>query len=634
MDWRIFLEQRASREFEGLAGKVVETLATAIAIYHLYVFISGSYEIYVHRSIHVGSILCLCLLTYSASAKNARKFLSIDVVLALLSLIITAYLAANADRLIYQRLMFLPGSLTAWELGMGLALILMLFEASRRAMGPLLGLVTLFFLLYAYLGVHVGGILHHPGLTFAQIIDYSVFTDFGIFTMPVGVSSTYIIMFVIFAGLLWQSGATDFFRDFALALAGGLRGGPAKVAVIGSAFVGSITGSAAANVVITGSVTIPMMKSAGYKPYFAGAVEAAASTGGHILPPVMAGTVFIMAEFLGVTYWSICVAAFIPALLYFWGIFIQVHCYSIKHNVATLKRGQIPSVWKTLKGGGEHFLPFIVLVGLLAKGYSPIYAAMWSLPVIIAVSWLRRTSRIGIKKILHGLGSAVLIIRLIMLATALSGIIMGVVLSTGLGTKLMVAVGSLAEDSLALALLIVAAVSFLLGMTLSGIASYILTVILIVPATVKMGIPPLAAHLFSFYFAHLSALTPPVGATFYQAAALAHAPPFKTGWAAVRLVIAGFVVPVFFIYHPSLLLIGSLTETVIVIASATLSVACLGVALEGWLFGNLNTCQRTLIGIAAILLLVIKPLAVAVTLVILGSVAFWNWSENRRSVMM
>jgi TRAP transporter 4TM/12TM fusion protein len=543
------------------------------------------------------------------------------------------YLVANAERLIYERVMLVPGSLTTLELIMGVALIFMLFEASRRAMGPILGILTFLFLLHAYFGPYLAGMLRHAGFSISQIIDFTVFTEQGIFTMPIGISSTYIILFLIFAGLVQVSGATDFFRDLALALAGRTKGGPAKVAVIGSAFIGSITGSAAANVAITGSVTIPMMKRAGFEPYFAGAVEAAASKGGHILPPVMAGTIFIMAEFLGVTYWSICVAAFIPALLYFLGVFLQVHFYALKHHTTIAKEEEIPPLWPTLKKGSQHLLPFIVLVGLLANGYSPIWSALWSLPVVIAASWVRKDTRIGIKRLLNGLGFAVITIRLLMLATALSGIIMGVVLSTGLGTKLMTSVAAISQDRLMVALLMAAAVSFLLGLSLSMVASYILTAILIVPAAVKLGVAPLAAHLFSFYYASLAAITPPVGATFYQAAALAKSPPFKTGWAATRLAIAAIIVPIFFVYYPSMLLIGSITDTIIVVIAAVIAIACLALALEGWLIGQLNLLQRILLIVAGCLLLVIKPAVVVTSGVLIASALFWHWWKNRQEVL-
>jgi TRAP transporter 4TM/12TM fusion protein len=494
-----------------------------------------------------------------------------------------------------------------------------------------LALLALFFLLYGYFGPYFGGILKHAGYFFTDIIDITVFTERGILTIPIGICSTYIILFLIFAGLVQISGATEFFTQFALSLAGKAKGGPAKVAVIGSSFIGSITGNAAANVAITGAVSIPMMKRAGFAPYFAGGVEAAASKGGHILPPVMAGTAFIMADFLGVTYWDVCVAAFIPALLYFLGVFLQVHFYSVRNDLTGVEGEDIPRFWQTLKGGWQHFVPFIVLIGLLARGYSPIWAALWSLPVVIGASWVRKETRIGLKKFLRGLSFSIKAIRLIMLATALSGIIMGMVMYSGLGTRLMTSIASFSQDRLIVALCLAAAVSFLLGLTLSMVASYILTAILIVPAAVKLGVAPMAAHLFSFYFASVATITPPVGGVFYQAAALAESPPFKTGWAATRLAIAAFIVPVFFVYHPGLLFAGPIADILIAVLFTTIAVACVAVALEGWLIAELSIPGRVILVIAGCLLIVMKPLVVLLCMIIIGAVAFSQQRKRRRA---
>lgn len=622
-----------------------------ISLYHIYIFSSGAFEIFPHRSTHLGAIMAVSFLTYSFSLKNTRRFFFIDIGLALIVLAIMVYQRVHADFLIYERVMLLPGSLTWLELFMGAFMILMVLEAGRRSMGPILGLLSILFLLHAYFGPRLGGLLQHPGYSVAQIIDFIVFTEQGLYSIPLGISSTYIIMFLIFAGLVQETGATEFYRDLALALAGRSRGGPAKVAVIGSAFIGSITGSAAANVAITGSVTIPMMKRAGFEPYFAGAVEAAASKGGHILPPVMAGTVFIMAELLGVSYWSICVAAFVPASLYFLGVFLQVHFYALKHQTKLIEKDELPRLWQTLKTGWWHFVPFIVLVGLLAWGYSPIWSALWSLPFSVFVplaaklvgSFFNKDARLGetvpelLKELgqilFNGLSRPVRAVRLVMLATALSGIIMGVVMGTGLGTKLMSSVSAISQDRLWVALLISAAVSFLLGLSLSMVASYILTAILIVPAAVTLGVEPLAAHLWAFYFSSLSTITPPVGATFYQAAALANSPPFKTGWAATRLAIAAFIIPVFFVYYPALLLIGSLKDTLVVITAATLSIVMLSIGLEGWLFARLSGVQRVLFILAGCLFLIIKPIVVTVNLLFIALIIFWNWRGSRTKLL-
>jgi TRAP transporter 4TM/12TM fusion protein len=627
--WTNVFSQGGKREFIGVAGKGIYVLCLAIAVYHIYILSIGAFEVFVHRVIHVCSILAVCWLTYSFSEKDTSKFLVIDIFLAVLSLVIMIYLVANSNRLIYERVMLDPTSLTRLDIFFGMILIVMLLEMSRRTMGPWLGLISLFFLIHAYAGPYLGGVLHHAGYSFRQIVDITVFTEQGIFSAPVGVCSTYIILFMIFAGFVQMSGAGDFFTQLAKTIAGESRGGPAKVSVVGSALMATITGSPTANVAVTGTITIPLMKSAGIEPYFAAAVEAAAATGGPLMPPVMAGTTFIMAELAGVSYWNVCVAAFIPACLYYLGIFTQVHFYSMKHNIGGLRRDEIPPFWRTVKHGVQHCLPFIILASLLANGYSPMRAALWSVPFVILASWVRRGSRIGIKELLTALKFSVMLIRMIMVATALAGILMGVLMATGLATKFLVLLTAFSQESLIVVLLISAAASLIFGLSLSMLTTYILIAIFIVPAAVALKVDPLAAHLFAFYYSILSTITPPVGATFYQTAALANAPPFKTGWVATRLAIAAFVVPFFFVYYPGLLLKGSLTSIIISVMFASTSIFFLSVALEGWLIGSLSIPQRIVICIAACLLIIIKPITAIIGIITFTSVIIWQRKQNR-----
>ncbi len=625
-DW---FAEGARREFKGKGKLAVDALCGAVAFYHIYIFSTGAFEVFVHRSIHVGSILAVCFLTFSFSAKDKDKFLWFDIFLALIALGITAYLVSDMNNLVYERVMLETGSLANWQFVMGGIFILMVFEAARRAMGHSLGIITMLIMLFAYFGPQLGGVLHHSGYSVKQIIDFSVFSERGLFSLPIGVCSTYIIMFLIFAGLIERSGAGEFFSELALGLAGRAKGGAAKVAVIGSALMGMITGSSAANVAITGSITIPMMKKAGFEPYFAAAVESAAGNGGLIMPPVMAGTAFLMAEFAGVTYWTVCVAAFIPACLYFLGIYFQVHFYASRYNIAAAEESVIPPVWKTLKKGWQYFIPFVVLITLLSQGYSPIWAGLWSFPVVIAISWFKKGTRIGFKKFFEGLTVSVKAIRLIMLACALSGIIMEVIMFTGMGTRLVSALVVLSKSALIITLFVSAAVCMVLGLSLSLVASYILTAILVVPAAVTLGVAPLAAHLFAFYFASLSAITPPVGATFFQAAAMAGAPPFKTGWAATRLAIAAFIVPFLFVYYPGLLLVGGVGQIILAVVVATLVICCLAIGLEGWFLGKMDILQRGLIIVAGLMLVVIKPVTLIISVLLMVFVIFRHWRDRK-----
>ncbi len=512
---------------------------------------------------------------------------------------------------------------------MGAALILMLLEAGRRALGPILPLITIVTLIYAYIGPHLGGILYHEGLSFVNMVDLSAFTMGGIFTIPVRVCSTYIILFVMFGAFIQVSGAGGFLTRLGYAMAGKSRGGPGKAAVIGSGFIGSITGSAAANIAVTGAVTIPIMKSVGFKPHVAGAIEAATSNGGQILPPVMGGIAFIMMEFLGISYWEICLAAFIPAILYEVAIFYQVHLHSVKHGIPGSK-GAIPQVKEVLKEGAEFFLPFIFLIGVLVYGFSPIRATLLSIPVVLVVTLLRKKNRMRIKYLFSALERAVMIVRLIMLACALCGIVMGVIFYTGIGSDIVAIIRGLAGESLWVPVLMAAAVSFLTGMVASPVSAYVLCAILVVPATVGLGVPPLAAHLFSVYFASIAIISPPVGAGFYQAAAMAGAEPFPTGWRAVGFATPALIVAFAFVFNPALLLMGSFPEIIKAIFLTLMAICIIGTGVEGWFLKELNIFQRALLIIGGFLFAMMALYQIIAGAAITISVLLWQWIRRKR----
>jgi TRAP transporter 4TM/12TM fusion protein len=621
------------KEDAGLMDKIVSIFAILVALYHIYVFTVGVhvYDPFVHRSIHAGSVLALCFLTRSLSPRKTKKLPLTDCFLALLTLFIMAYMTMNAFNLLYERQPLSPGSLTAYEVLMGVAFILLLLEGSRRIIGPILGLLIVLFLIYSYIGPHLGGRLYHRGFSFSQIVDFTVFSLDGVFSIPVGVSATYIVMFLIFASFIQVSGAGAFFIDLAYAVAGKARGGPAKVAVISSGFMGSISGSAGANLVTTGAITIPMMKKAGFKPHMAGAIEAAASTGGHIMPPVMAGVIFLMSEITGIPYIEIVFASAVPALLYFLGVGMQVHFYAVRHGIGGGGSDtEIPSVWRTLKEGWQFLLPFISIVWLLVAGYSPIRAALWSTPVIILVSWFRKETRIGIKEVLRALESSIMSLRVVFVAMALSGILMGVVFYTGIGDKLVSMIRHLAGGMMFPALLLTAVVALILGLPLSMSASYLLVLILIIPAALKLGILPIAAHLFAIYFASVAGITPPTGGLFFMASALAGSPhPFLTGWTATRLAFAGFIVPFLFAYRPALLLIGNLTEIVSVIGLSIIGIIFLAAAAEGWFLRSLNPLERILLILGSFLLVLGDLIHIVGGVVFVGAVLVWQWLKAK-----
>ena len=604
--WAAFSQPGKPRELAGAGARIVTLFAIAIALYHIYLFSFGSFTIdaRLHRILHLGPILALCFVTFSPSTKQAGRLVILDLILAVLCLVITGYLALNFSLLYDDRMSLDPGSLNQLEIAMGVFLMALLLEASRRAMGNWLGALVVLFLTYAYAGSHMTGVLEHSGFSFTEIIDFTVFTFDGIFTVPLAVASSYIIMFLIFGAFVVESGANRFFTELAQALVGSAAGGSGKIALISSALVGSITGNATANVAITGTVTIPMMKRAGFESHVAGGIEAAASKGGHILPPVMAGIVFLMSEISGISYWQICLASAIPASLYFLSAGFQVHFYATRHGIggesdaATERK----SAWRLLAQGWQHLLPFISIIAFLATGYSPIWAALWSLPVVVLSSWFHKETRMGIGHIGRALERSVMTVRVVTLAVALAGIIISVLFYTGLGSTLTSVLRDLAGTSLFAALLLAGFFCLLLGLSCTVIAAYILTAVLIVPTVMTLGIPAMAAHLFTVYLASVATITPPVGSTFFVAAGLADAPPFRTGWAALRMASAAFVVPFFFVYHPELLLIGNWTGTLLAGLLAVTMVFSLALAIEGWFRGPLDIWKRGLLGAAGLLM--------------------------------
>ena len=429
-------------------------------------------------------------------------------------------------------------------------------------------------------------------------------TTEGIYGLPIGIAATYLVLFIVFSSFLEKSGLGTLFNDVSLALGGRMAGGPAKVAVIGSALVGMISGSAATNVATSGAFTIPLMKKIGYKPYFAGAVEAAASTGGQIMPPIMGTGAFIMAEFLGIPYISIAAAAIIPAILYFAAVFFQVDLRARKIGLRGLAKEDIPDAKKTILRYGHMFLPIIILVVLLMEGFTPLYAAFYSILVTWILSFLRKETRMGVNKLIPLAVSSARSCLSLSVAMANAGFVVAVLSMTGIGIILADNIVALSQGSLFVTLVLCMVVSIVLGMGLPTSACYIIAATIAVPILAELNVPGLQAHFFVFYFSCLSTVTPPVALASYVAAGMSGAGTNEVGWAAFKLALAGFIVPFFFIYAPAVILIA---DSAMVIAWAAftglIGTALLAVAVEGYLFRNLPWLLRVLFFGGAVLLM-------------------------------
>jgi TRAP transporter 4TM/12TM fusion protein len=452
------------------------------------------------------------------------------------------------------------------------------------------------FIAYAYLGPYLPSSFGHRGYTFGDIFSFFYLTTEGIYGDAIAVSSTFIILFIIFGAFLSKSGMGSLFNDLSLAIAGSSKGGPAKVGVIASAVHGSINGSAVASVVTTGSFTIPLMKKVGYKPEFAAGVEATAAVGGMILPPVMGAAAFIMAETLGVPYLTICTAALIPALMYYYGLLVQVHLRADKDNLHGLKKEDLPRVKEVLLERGHLLLPLILLVTLLVMGYSPTYVGFFTIIATILTAALRKATRLGFWEILKTLEVGVRETLSVAVACAAVGITVGVFSLTGLGLKFANIIIELGQGHLFMTLLWTMVASIILGWGLPSIPCYIITASMAAPALAHFGIEPLVTHLFVFYFGVIANLTPPIALAAFAGAGIAGSDPQRTGWISCKLALAGFIVPFIFVYKPSILIINSsFTDIAVDTVFLIVAVTALAAAVEGFIFSKLNWIGRAVL---------------------------------------
>jgi TRAP transporter 4TM/12TM fusion protein len=478
--------------------------------------------------------------------------LVVDLILAALGFSFALYIYFD-----YWEFIFRVGEPTGWDLFFGIVSIVLIFELTRRVVGWPLLIIAFAFLAYSIFGQFLPAPFSHRGYDLERIATTLFMSKNGLFGVPMRITTYFIYLFIAFGAFYETCGGTAFFVDLASALFGKLRGGPAKVSVAVSGMMGTISGSAVANTVTTGSLTIPLMKRIGFEPHVAGAVEATASTGGQLMPPVMGAAAFIMAEYLGVPYIEVCKAAVIPAVLYFLAIYSVVHFYSLKIGIKGLSESEIPSVKLVLRDKWMFTVPLIVLIGILVYGYSPRVAVLFSLLATVVMSFFRKESRMMPSKIFDAMAKTAYNCVMVVGACATAGIVIGVVLLTGMGGKITALVITISAGSLLFALPIVMLASILFGMGLPTVVCYVLLAATVAPSLIDLGVTPLAAHLYIFYFGMLCMVTPPVSFAAYAGAAIAKSDPMKTGWTAWTFALAGFLLPYMFVYNNSLLLMGS-----------------------------------------------------------------------------
>ena len=602
---------RANRlDFPSIVALITSSLAIALAMYHIFVAGYGTPESLSFRATHLGAMLLLAILVrpmfrsgltervwQPGAPGNAKRIVgfAVDIALILLVLAVQIYMLDDIEELQARE-----GAPDPADIVYGWILIGLVIEATRRAVGWAMVIITVFFILHTLKADWFFGMLYGPPVPMDAFIDGQFIQVIGIFGIPILVASTYILLFIVFGAILIRSNAGRFFIDLAMSLTGHRQGGPAKASVIASAFFGSISGSATANVVTTGSFTIPMMKNLGYRPRFAAAVEACASSGGQITPPIMGAAAFIIAEFLRVPYIYVVVAAIIPTFLYFSTMYFMVHLEAEKYGIARVRKEQLPNFMEVLRNGWHLMLALVVLVALLIMGRTVTMAAFWAIIALFGLSFVNPTTRMSPVDLLSALESGVRSCIPVSIACAAAGIIIGCLFLSGLGLKFTNSVIDMSGGYLLVLLFLTAIASIILGMGITTTAVYITVAALIVPALVEIGVNPMAAHMFAFYFGVVSSITPPVALAAFAAAAISGSRPMATAVESSRVGIAKYLVPFIFVYNPSILFEGPLWLTVYSTAAAFAGVWLLSVSLEGWLKGRVTRPQRLLCAAAAI----------------------------------
>lgn len=593
-----------TRRLMGIMKWVVFFGLLAFSLFQLYTAIFGQFTAYIQRTIHLGFGLTFIFLLFPARKKGSKtKIAFYDYILAILSAISGLYWTLN-----YERLVTSLGQINQLDFIVGLIVILLVLEGARRAVGLPIAIIAVLFLLYAFFGRNMPDFISHRGQSLESIVNLMYFSTDGILGTPISVSATYIFAFLLFGAFLVKTGVGQYFNDLAVSVAGKLTGGPAKVAIFSSALQGTISGSSVANVVTSGSYTIPMMKKLGYKKEFAGAVEAAASTGGQLMPPIMGAAAFLMVEFIGrgVTYWDIAKAALIPAILYFAGIWIMTHFEAKRLGLRGLRDDEMPNrkeVFKKL----YLLIPIILIIVLMVSGTPVIHAALYGIVACIIVGIINREVKFGPKEFVEALVDGARTALGVVAATACAGIIVGVVVKTGLGLSLANTLVDLAGGNILLTLVFVMIASLVLGMGAPTTANYVITSTIAAPAIITLLAPDvsqalipvtvlLSAHFFVFYFGIIADITPPVALAAFAASGISGGDPIKTGVNSAKLAIAAFIIPYIIVLSPELLMIDvTILQVVWVLITAILGMIAIGAGVIGFWYRKINWIERIIV---------------------------------------
>ena len=621
LTWREFWHDRPTYQ------KIGAVVGTILCLFHIYTALFGSFDAFIQRSIHLGLGLILVFIFYTSSKKkNAIAWADVLMIILVISMI--SYILFRYDYLTTKRFPLIS-PLTCYEIGLGIVALILVLEATRRVISKGLFFITLAFIIYPFIAPYLPGVLYATPIKYTKLLDFNYLSMGGIFGIPLGVSATDIALFIIFGSILMRSGGSHLISNLSTIISGRAVGGPAKVAVVASSLMGTISGSGTANVATTGSVTIPMMKRAGYRPEFAASVEAVASTGGQLMPPIMGAAAFVMSAFSGIPYHEIILYALFPAILYYMSLFISVDLEARRFKLASLPPDF--TLKETLRDYGHMIIPIVVLVYTLVAGYTPRMAGGLGIVTALVACQFRTKTRLNLPAALSALENGAKSMLIVIISCAAAGIIVGTVDLTGIGQRLGTAFVYLASGNLILALILGMFVALLLGLGLPTTPAYIVQVATVIPALVLLGLPIPAAHLFAFYYSCLSIITPPVAAASYTASAIADSDGWKTGWLGAKLAIVAYIIPFMFAFDQSLLLIGSFWEVFLSVITASFGVFILAVSCSGFLKRLLTWPERAIAFCAAILLIVpnwrFSAGGAVLALIIIG-LQFWTMGRG------
>jgi TRAP transporter 4TM/12TM fusion protein len=620
----------------GILRLAVMVIAIAMGLYHMWVIAFGTPEAILFRGTHLLFAIVLVFLLYRLTAKQDDQPVSdeqkrtddrlpslFDYVLLVLGAVPIIYLFVNYEYVVTR--IYYIDDLSLVDMAMAVIMTVVVLEATRRVIGWALPITAMVFLFYAFFIARLEPM---------RLLDQLYMTTEGIFGIPLSVSAAYVMIFVLFGSFMERTGTGQLFMDFAMSLTGHTAGGPGKVAVVSSSLFGTISGSAVANVMVDGPISIPLMKRSGFPPHFAAGVEATASTGGQIMPPVMGAAAFVMAEFLAVSYGQVVIWAILPAILYYVSCFAAVHFEAKRRGLVGLPRSELPRLSAVMRERGHLFIPVLTILVVMYSGYSAPLAALAGTLACFPVAALRRSSRayVNLPNILAAFVDGARNALGVALACACAGIVIGVVTLSGLGIVFTQFVVGLAKETLLVALILTMIAGIVLGMGMPTTPAYIIMTALLVPAIIKLGVIPPAAHMFAFYFAVLSAITPPVALAVFAAAGIAKADLWASGWAAVKIGAAGFIVPFMLIYEPALLMIGDWPRIIGAFATASIGIMLFAAGLHGYLITAANHWQRALLIVAGLLLIDPGLITDIIGAVLAGLVVVAQWMTRKSAL--